>query len=175
VSGETPVEFEMKNKNRSWADVVSKQDASHLPPEGESASIPRQAKSVSDMSEITAELDSIKGQINGLNGLPAAHLKMTQDVAALSLKLDQIFEYMIQQKATKTTTPKSKTPEDEGQELDPNTQDQMDEEMIPAPPVTMEDDGSMSTDSQTGSNKRQDTSASPPTKSKLKKPPKQFF
>jgi len=33
----------------------------------------------------------------------------------------------------KTTTPKSKTPEDEGQELDPNTQDQMDEEMIPAP------------------------------------------
>jgi hypothetical protein len=95
VSGETLVEFEMKNKNRSWADVVSKQDASHLPPEGESASIPRQAESVSEMSEITAELDSIKGQINGLNGLPAAHLKMTQDVAALSLKLDQIFEYDI--------------------------------------------------------------------------------
>jgi hypothetical protein len=73
VSGETPVEFEMKNKNRSWADVVSKQNASHLPPERESASIPRQAESVSDMSEITAELDSIKGQIIGLNGLPAAH------------------------------------------------------------------------------------------------------
>ena len=33
----------------------------------------------------------------------------------------------------------------------------------------MDDDGSTSTDLQTGSNKRQDTSASPPTKSKLKK------
>ena len=85
------------------------------------------------MSEITAELDSIKGQINGCNGLPAAHLKMTQEVAALSMKLNRIFEYMIQQKATETTTPMSKTPEDEGQELDPNTQDQMDEEMIPTP------------------------------------------
>ena len=76
MSGETPVEFETKNKNRSWADVVSKQDAAHLPPEREeSASVPRQAESVSDMSEITAELDSIKGQIIGLTGLPAAHLK----------------------------------------------------------------------------------------------------
>ena len=174
VSGDTPGEFERKNKNRSWADVVSKQDASHLPPERESASVPRQAESVSDMSEITAELDSIKGQIIGLTGLPAAHLKMTQDVAALSLKLDQIFEYIIQQKSTKNTTPMSKTLEDEGQELDPNTQD-MDEEMIPAPLGIMEDDGSSSTDSQTGSNKRQDTSASPPTKSKSKKPPKQNF
>ena len=174
VSGDTPGEFETKNKNRSWADVVSKQDASHLPPERESASVPRQAESVSDMSEITAELDSIKGQIIGLTGLPAAHLKMTQDVAALSLKLDQIFEYIIQQKSTKNTTPMSKTLEDEGQELDPNTQD-MDEEMIPAPLGIMEDDGSSSTDSQTGSNKRQDTSASPPTKAKSKKPPKQNF
>jgi hypothetical protein len=57
---------------------------------------------------------------------------MTQDVPALSLKLDQIFEYIIQQKATKKTTSMSKTPEDEGRELDPNTQD-IDEEMIPAP------------------------------------------
>ena len=101
VSGETPFEFEMNNKNRSWADIVSKQEASHPPPEeGESASTPHQAESVSDMSEITAELDSIKGQINGLNGLPAVHLNMTQEVAALSLKLDQIFEYMTWQAAT---------------------------------------------------------------------------
>ena len=95
---EAPFEFEMNNKNRSWADIVSEQEATHLPPEGESTSTPCQAESVSDMSEITAELDSIKGQINGLNGLPATHhLKMTQEVAALSLKFDRIFEYMTRQ------------------------------------------------------------------------------
>ena len=70
----------------------------------------------------------------------------------------------------------TKTPEYEGQELDPSTQDQMDEEMAPATPGTMHDEDYTSTDSQTGSNKHQDTSASPPTKKpKLKKPPKQNF
>ena len=123
-------EFEMNNKNRSWADIVSKQEATHPPPEGESTSTPCQAESVSDMSEITAELDSIEGQINGLNGLPAAHLIMTQEVAALSLKLDQIFEYLTRQATMGKTSPMTKTSKDEGQELDPNTQDQMDEEMI---------------------------------------------
>jgi hypothetical protein len=115
---EAPFEFEMNNKNRSWADIVSEQEATHLPPEGESTSTPCQAESVSDMSEITAELDSIKGQINGLNGLPAAHLKITQEVAALSLKLDQIFEYMTRQAAMGKTSPMTKTSKDEGQELD---------------------------------------------------------
>ena len=76
---------------------------------------------------------------------------MTQEVAALSLKLDQIFVYMTQQEATENKSPMTKTPEDEGKELDPSTQDQMDEEMAPATPGTMHDKDYTSTDSQRGS------------------------
>ena len=89
------------------------------------------------------------------------------------VSVHQIFDYMTWQAATGETSPMTKTPEVEGQELDPSIQDQMDEEMAPATPGTMHDEDYTSTDSQTGSNKHQDTSASPPTKPKLQKPPKQ--
>jgi hypothetical protein len=49
MSGETPFEFEMKNKNRSWADVISKQDASHLPPEALIAMMQHDAQLWSDL------------------------------------------------------------------------------------------------------------------------------
>jgi hypothetical protein len=67
------------------------------------------------------------------------------------VSVHQIFDYMTWQAATGETSPMTKTPEVEGQELDPSIQDQMDEEMAPATPGTMHDKDYTSTDSQRGS------------------------